>query len=157
MTIQEEGIKSCDFSAGSRGGAIGATYVYPSASSSGTIGRSARRRHHDFCLFAKGRLSGASTAVNRCHGSIQIVSPHGGASQLPQPLPSALGPRVGRAGAYHERTRTPSPGDPQALVSTLYAHFGDERSLAQSEFFEICGLDLDATTETLRAGLSSSS
>jgi len=31
-------------------------------------------------------------------------------------------------------------------------HFGDERSLAQSEFFEICGLDLDATTETLRAG-----
>ena len=30
-------------------------------------------------------------------------------------------------------------------------HFGDERSLAQSEFFEICGLDLDATTETLRA------
>jgi hypothetical protein len=31
-------------------------------------------------------------------------------------------------------------------------HFGDERSLAQNEFFEICGLDLDATTETLRAG-----
>jgi two-component system, NtrC family, response regulator AtoC len=31
-------------------------------------------------------------------------------------------------------------------------HFGEERSLAQSEFFEICGLDLDATTETLRAG-----
>jgi transcriptional regulator with PAS, ATPase and Fis domain len=31
-------------------------------------------------------------------------------------------------------------------------HFGDERSLAQSEFFEICGLDLDATTETVRAG-----
>lgn len=31
-------------------------------------------------------------------------------------------------------------------------HFGDERSLAQSEFFEICGLDLDATTETLGAG-----
>ncbi|HVA39434.1 MAG TPA: sigma 54-interacting transcriptional regulator [Candidatus Binataceae bacterium] len=31
-------------------------------------------------------------------------------------------------------------------------HFGDERSLAQSEFFDLCGLDLDATTETLRAG-----
>ncbi len=31
-------------------------------------------------------------------------------------------------------------------------HFGDERSLAQSEFFDICGLDLDATTETLREG-----
>jgi transcriptional regulator with PAS, ATPase and Fis domain len=31
-------------------------------------------------------------------------------------------------------------------------HFGDERSLAQSEFFEICGLDLDATTETVRVG-----
>ena len=31
-------------------------------------------------------------------------------------------------------------------------HFGDERSLAQNEFFELCGLDLDATTETLRAG-----
>jgi transcriptional regulator with PAS, ATPase and Fis domain len=31
-------------------------------------------------------------------------------------------------------------------------HFGDERSLAQSEFFEVCGLDLDATSETLRAG-----
>lgn len=31
-------------------------------------------------------------------------------------------------------------------------HFGDERSLAQNEFFEVCGLDLDATTETLRAG-----
>jgi hypothetical protein len=31
-------------------------------------------------------------------------------------------------------------------------HFGDERSLAQSEFFEVCGLDLDATTETLREG-----
>jgi two-component system response regulator AtoC len=31
-------------------------------------------------------------------------------------------------------------------------HFGDERSLAQSEFFEICGLDLDATTQTLREG-----
>jgi two-component system, NtrC family, response regulator AtoC len=31
-------------------------------------------------------------------------------------------------------------------------HFGDERSLAQSEFFELCGLDLDATTQTLREG-----
>jgi two-component system response regulator AtoC len=31
-------------------------------------------------------------------------------------------------------------------------HFGDERSLAPSEFFDICGLDLDATCETLRAG-----
>ena len=31
-------------------------------------------------------------------------------------------------------------------------HFGDERSLAQSEFFEICGVDIDAITETLRAG-----
>ena len=31
-------------------------------------------------------------------------------------------------------------------------HFGNDRSLAQSEFFEICGLDLDATTETLREG-----
>jgi len=31
-------------------------------------------------------------------------------------------------------------------------HFGDERSLDQSRFFELCGQDLDATTETLRAG-----
>jgi transcriptional regulator with PAS, ATPase and Fis domain len=31
-------------------------------------------------------------------------------------------------------------------------HFGDDRSLAQSEFFEVCGQDLDATAETLRHG-----
>jgi hypothetical protein len=101
MTIQEEGIKSYDFSAGSRGGAIGATYVYPSASSSGTIGRSAMRRHHDLLM----------TACECVHDRRQL-------GQLVVP---------------------------------------EQRSLAQSEFFEICGLDLDATTETLRAGLSSTS
>ncbi len=31
-------------------------------------------------------------------------------------------------------------------------HFGDDRSLAQSQFFSVCGQDLDATTETLRQG-----
>lgn len=31
-------------------------------------------------------------------------------------------------------------------------HFGDERSLSQSQFFNVCGQDLDATTDTLRQG-----
>jgi transcriptional regulator with PAS, ATPase and Fis domain len=31
-------------------------------------------------------------------------------------------------------------------------HFGDDRSLSQSQFFSVCGQDVDATTDTLRHG-----
>jgi len=100
MTIQEEGNKILPFTAGSLGGAIGATMCIPRHHRV-AIGRSAMRRHHDLLM----------TACECVHDRRQL-------GQLVVP---------------------------------------EQRSLAQSEFFEICGLDLDATTETLRAELSSSS
>lgn len=92
-----------------------------------------------------------------CHGSIQIVSPLGARHTslshcrlLWDHELAELAPIMIALARHHQEML-------EHWYQLYMLHFGDERSLAQSEVFEICGLDLDATTETLHAGLSSSS